>query len=128
MMNHIQLGLLLLTEILLNLIIIHLLLVQINGIESCKAVDDLSTKICVPSETINTNVKVYNVITRINEIKTLVKHISRDRKCKFNSTTCNSNQKQNTIIINANLSIKSIACVKKIIAEESCNPDTCVGI
>ena len=45
----------------------------------------------VPSETSNTNVKLHNMITRINEIKTLVKHISRDWKCKFNSTTRNSN-------------------------------------
>ena len=35
------------------------------------------------------------MITRIKEAKTLVKHISCDCKCKFNSTTCNSNQKWN---------------------------------
>ena len=33
------------------------------------------------------HVKVFNMIT--NEAKTLVKHISSDCKCKFNSTTCN---------------------------------------
>ena len=41
------------------------------------------------------NVKVFNMITRITESKTLMKHISCDFKCKFNSTTCNSNQKNN---------------------------------
>ena len=35
------------------------------------------------------------MIARINEVKTLLKHISCDCKCKFDSTTCNSNQKQN---------------------------------
>ena len=35
------------------------------------------------------------MITRINEAKTLVKHISCDCKCKFNSTTFNSNQNWN---------------------------------
>ena len=33
------------------------------------------------------------MITRIHEAKTLVKDISRDCKCKVNSTTCNLNQK-----------------------------------
>ena len=33
------------------------------------------------------------MITRIHEAEPLVKHISCDCKCKFNSTTYNSNQK-----------------------------------
>ena len=61
--------------------------------ESCYAVDDLSTKICVPNKTKYVNANVFNIITRANEAKTLLKHISCDYKCKFNSTTCNSNQK-----------------------------------
>ena len=39
-----------------------------------------------------TNVKALNMITNKNEPKTMTKHISRDCKYKFNSTTCNSNQ------------------------------------
>ena len=35
------------------------------------------------------------MITNKNEAKTMTKHISRDCKCKFNSTACNSNQKWN---------------------------------
>ena len=31
------------------------------------------------------------MITRINEVKTLVNHDSCDCKCKFSSITCNSN-------------------------------------
>ena len=31
------------------------------------------------------------MITRINQAKTLVKHILCDCKCKLDSTTCNSN-------------------------------------
>ena len=30
-----------------------------------------------------------------NEVITLIKHISSDCKCKFDSTACNSNQKWN---------------------------------
>ena len=61
----------------------------------------------------------------MNKIKTLVKHISYDCKCKFTSTTCNSNQKWNTVMINANLSVKCIVCAKKIIVGNSWNPNTC---
>ena len=35
------------------------------------------------------------MITNENEARTTTKHISCDCKCKFNSTTCNSNQKWN---------------------------------
>ena len=45
-----------------------------NG--SCNALDDLSTKKCVPSITKDENVKVINIITRINEVKLLAKNIS----------------------------------------------------
>ena len=63
-----------------------IILDKYNG--CCNAVDDLPTKICVPSETKDVNVEVFNTITKINEAKTLVKHISRDCECKFNSATC----------------------------------------
>ena len=35
------------------------------------------------------------MITNKNEAKAMTEHISCDCKCKFNSTTCNSNQKWN---------------------------------
>ena len=41
------------------------------------------------------NVKVFNYITRISEVKTLVKHISCNCECAFSSTACNTNQKWN---------------------------------
>ena len=63
--------------------------------KSFYVVDDLSTNICVPSKTKEVNVKIFNLIAKIHESKTLVKHISCNCKCKFNSPTCNSNQKWN---------------------------------
>ena len=36
-----------------------------------------------------------NVITGINESKTLTKHVSCECKCKFDAEKCNSNQKWN---------------------------------
>ena len=35
---------------------------------------------------------MFNMITGINESKTLEKHISCECKCKFNRTKCNSNE------------------------------------
>ena len=55
----------------------------------------LSPKICVPKETKDISVKAFNLIRNKNEAKTMTKQISCDCKCKFNSTTCNSNQKWN---------------------------------
>ena len=64
-----------------------------NG--TCNTVYALCTKICVPSKTKEVNFKVFNMITRRNEAKALVKYISGDCKCKFNSETCNSIRKWN---------------------------------
>ena len=55
--------------------------------ESRNVFDDLSTKICFPSKTNGIDVEVFNMITRINKVKTLMKHTSCDCKYKFNSTT-----------------------------------------
>ena len=62
--------------------------------KSCDAVDNLFTKICVPSKTKDINVKVFDMITRISEAKTMVKHIWCDYICRVNST-CNSNRTWN---------------------------------
>ena len=79
-----------------------------NGI--CNAADDLSTKICVSNEKKDINVKVLNMITRINKAKTFVKHSSCDCKCKFVSTT---SQKWNNDKCHA--SVKSIVRAQKFI-------------
>ena len=60
--------------------------------ESCNV---LSPKICVPKEKKDINAKAFNIMTNKTEIEKMTKHISCDCKCKFISTTCNSNQKWN---------------------------------
>ena len=87
-----------------------------NG--SCNA---LSPKICVPKETKDINVKAFNMITNKNEAKAMTEHISCDCKCKFNSTTCNSNQKWNNKICKCEC--KNYSTCKK---GYSWNPSTCV--
>ena len=62
-----------------------------NG--SCKSLDDPFGIICVPNRTEDLNLEVFNTVTRINEWKTLRKHISCKCKCKFDGRKCDSNQK-----------------------------------
>ena len=81
-----------------------------NG--SCNAVDDLTTKIRVPGERKDINVKVVSMITRINEAKTLVKQNSF--YVNENSIVQHAIQIKSGIIIIANVSAKSIARAKKI--------------
>ena len=45
---------------------------RFNG--TCSTVDDLLVKICAPNKTKDVNVKVFNMVTRINESNALLKH------------------------------------------------------
>ena len=49
----------------------------------CNIINDLSNKVCVPKKTKYLNLSIFNMITGINESKTLTKHISCECKCKF---------------------------------------------
>ena len=83
--------------------------------------NDLSMRIFVPSKPKDISVKAFNMITNRNEAKRLIKHISCDCKCKFNSTTCNSNQKWNNKT--RQCECKSYCTCKK---DYSWNPTTCI--
>ena len=51
---------------------------------SCNTLNDLCNKVCVPNKTEDlNNLSVFNMITEINESKTLTKHISCECKCRF---------------------------------------------
>ena len=52
--------------------------------------NDLSNNVCVPNKTEDLNLSVFNIITGINQLKTLTKYISCE--CKFDGRKCNSNQ------------------------------------
>ena len=64
-------------------------------------------------------VKLFNMITNNNRVKTMVEHISCDSKCKFNSTTCNSNKKWDN---------KTCHCKYKkyLICKKECSWDPCI--
>ena len=59
---------------------------------SCNTLNDLSNKVCVPNKTEDLNLSVFNMITGINESKTLTRQISCECKCRFDGRKCNSDQ------------------------------------
>ena len=52
----------------------------------------LSNEVCVLSKAEDLNLSVFNIITGVNESKTLTKHIPCKCKCKFDERKCNSNK------------------------------------
>ena len=76
---------------------------------SCNVVNDFSIKICVPGERKKINVQLFNMITKINEVKTLVNH-QHVIQIKIGK------------LINDIVSVKSIACEKN---HYRWNPSTC---
>ena len=58
---------------------------------NCNTLNGLSKKLCVPNKGKDLNISLFNMITGINELKTLSRHISCEFKCKFDGIKCNSN-------------------------------------
>ena len=73
----------------------------------------ISKNMCYKKLTKDVNVKAFNMKTNKNETKTRQNHIECDCKYKFNSATCNSNQKW--IIKPVNVNVKITISAKKII-------------
>ena len=57
---------------------------------SCNTLNDLSNKVCVPNKTQDLNLSMFNMVTRINQLKTLAKCKSCECKFKFDRRKCNS--------------------------------------
>ena len=71
----------------------YLFIVKLDRcVGSCNTLNDLSNKVCVPNKTEDLNQSAFNMITEINESKTLTKHISCKFKYKFDKRKYNSNQ------------------------------------
>ena len=66
-------------------------------VESCNTLNDLSNKVCVPNKTEDLNLSVFNIITGINELITLAKHISCKCKYKIDGRKCNSRRNGNNV-------------------------------
>ena len=79
---------------------------------SCDTLNDFSNKVGVPNKTEDLNLSMFNMITGINESKTLTKHISCECKCRFDGGKCNSDQWCNNG--KCRWEYKNAMCVKKI--------------
>ena len=63
--------------------------------ENHNTFDDLSGSFCVPNNAKDVNVKVFNMITKINGWRSLKKHVSCVCKCRLDSKRFNLKQRWN---------------------------------
>ena len=52
-------------------------------IGSCNTLNNLSNKVCVPNKTEDLHLSLFNMITEVNESKTLTEHIACEWKWIF---------------------------------------------
>ena len=62
---------------------------------SCNNINDLYAKLCIPDIIKNINVKVFNLMQRINETKHIIRHESCKCVRKLTATVCNNKQRWN---------------------------------
>ena len=59
---------------------------------SCNSINDSYAKLCIPDVIKNLNVKVFNLISRINETRHIEWHETCKCKCRLNKSVCNTKQ------------------------------------
>ena len=62
---------------------------------SCNNTNDPYAKICVPDIVKDLNVKVFNLMSRINETRPIKWHGTCKCKCRLDASVCNNNQRWN---------------------------------
>ena len=62
---------------------------------SCNNINDPYTELCVPDNVKNLNIKVFNLISRTNEIRYIKWHETCKCKCRLDASVCNNKQGQN---------------------------------
>ena len=60
---------------------------------SCNTINDLYAKICVPDEIKNTNIKVFNLVSRTNETRHIKWHKTCKCKCGLDASICNNKRR-----------------------------------
>ena len=81
---------------------------------SCNTLNDFSNKVCVSNKTEDKNLCVFNMITGINESKTLTKQSIYHANVNVYLMEENVIQINGGIVINVYVSVKSVMYVKKI--------------
>ena len=59
---------------------------------SCNTINDPYAKICVPDQIKDTNVKVFNLMSRTNETRHIKWHGTCKCKCRIDASICNTKQ------------------------------------
>ena len=72
--------------------------------ESCNTAEDPFGRICVPNKIEDVNLKVFNIIKKLNKSKAVAKHVSFECRYEFDVRKRNSRQKWN---INVGMNIKN---------------------
>ena len=62
---------------------------------SCNTINDPYAKICVPDQIKDTNVKVFNLMSRTNETRHIKWHKTCKCKCRLDASICNNKQRWN---------------------------------
>ena len=63
--------------------------------DSCNTINDPYAKICVPDQIKDTNVKVFNLMSRTNETRHIKWHKTCKCKCRLDASICNNKQRWN---------------------------------
>ena len=70
--------------------------IKINNCrDSCNTINDPYAKICVPDNIKNTNVKVFNLMSRTNETRHIKRYKTCKYKCRLDASACNNKQRWN---------------------------------
>ena len=90
---------------------------------SCNTINNPYTKICVPDQVKNINVKVFNLLSRTNETRYIKWHETCKCKCALDASICNNKQRWNDE--------RCMCECKELIDKETCdkrfiwNPSNC---
>ena len=63
--------------------------------ESCNGINDPYAKLCVLDITKNINIKVFNLLSRINETRHIIWHETCKCICTLSTSVCNNRQRRN---------------------------------
>ena len=108
-----------------NEIVFYPLSIKVNKCsDNCNNINDPMVKLCVPSIVKNMNIKVFNMLSRINETRKIIWHANCKCICRFTSAVCNNKQEWNENKCKCECKEDLI---DKLVCDKGCmwNPSTC---
>ena len=108
-----------------NEIVFYPLSIKVNKCSSnCNNINDFMAKLCIPDTIKDMNIKVFNMLARINETRKLTWHETSKCICRFTEAVCNDKQEWDE-------NKCKCECKKDLIGKLKCNkgyiwnPSTC---